>query len=453
MIMTTTIRSELENYLKRKGMTINRFAEDSEVNSGTISAILNGSRPIAMQQLDRITSAMGLPEGSLYELYVDECFAQSPNWRRFRPFLYRCAELNKLEYIQKVVKLMMDNLAYIPALFETAEDLFGQGKREAAAILYECVAESEKYQHSERLALCQYRLFTIAIGQDQQQNLRAAAKFESFVERLDVMDQLDALKDLANMYVSLQQWDKLDETAELMGRKAIIQYNLRHKEGSREAFLKDPKRPLFMYIVYSYLLRSAVCDEYGDYEQALKYVAMYSDLSWVKEDDEEARIIKARYKVWSTANTYLYKLMMGQVEVLPDYVAYIETIETEIFTALLKIIQAANRFDIDIDDILNRFSEQISLDAGSSKDSGPYTDQVAADQYTRFMIELAYYHLKRERYEEGIETVLDGLWSAVSIYSEEAILKCVKLFEQYRPVASIEAQHRYNKLISEVQKK
>ena len=69
-----------------------------------------------MQQLDRMVAAMGLPEGSFYELYADECFAYPLNWRRLKPFLYRCAELDKLELIQKVVRFMTDNLAYVPML-------------------------------------------------------------------------------------------------------------------------------------------------------------------------------------------------------------------------------------------------------------------------------------------------------------------------------------------------
>ncbi|WP_340007176.1 helix-turn-helix transcriptional regulator [Paenibacillus sp. FSL K6-0276] len=199
-----TIRAELADYLKKHGTTINQFAEVSKVNSGTISNIINGNRPIAMQQLDRITEGMGLEEGSYYDLYVDECFVHSnPNWRRLRPFLSRCAELDKLECIARVVGIMMDSLSYMPSLFDTAEDFFVQGKHEAAAMLYQSVAESEKYQHSERLALCQYRLFTIALGEDQDANLRAAVQFEGFVNRLDEVDQLNALKDLANTYSAL----------------------------------------------------------------------------------------------------------------------------------------------------------------------------------------------------------------------------------------------------------
>lgn len=57
----------------------------------------------------------------------------------------------------------------------------------------------ERYKHSERLAVCQYRIFTIQVGDDQSRNVRAVAVFEAFVERLDEIEQLNVLKDLANV--------------------------------------------------------------------------------------------------------------------------------------------------------------------------------------------------------------------------------------------------------------
>lgn len=450
MIHTTTIRSELETHLKKTGLTINQFAELSKINSGTLSTIIKGVRPIAMQQLDRIVAAMGFPEGSFYELYLEECFSYPLNWRRMKPFLYRCAELDKLELIQKVVRYMTDNLAYVPLLFDTAEVLLNQGRYSAAAIIYESVAESEKYQHSERLALCHYRLFTISIGHDQEKNLRAATKFEEFVERLDEVDQLDALKDLANIYSSLRQWEKVEELAEEMGRKATIQYTYKYEQAKRYDLQKEPKRPLFLYIIYSYLLRSGVCDERGDYEQALRYVSLYSELNWVQEDSEEAQRIIKQYKMWAKANTYLYQLMSGKVEVLPDYVAYIESKEDEILPALTKILQAANQYHFNVDHILQRFQSKISSYTEIKGQSETYNQQVGVDRYTHFLNELASYYLCRQRHEDGLIYLLACLAVAVDIHKDDAILKCVQSFEQFRHVASVDVQDRYNILISEV---
>lgn len=453
-MMQTTIRAELEDYLRRTGTTINQFADTSGVNSGTISSIINGNRPISMLQLDRITEAMGLVEGCFYDLYVEECFNQvALNWRRLRPLLYRCAELDKLDCIQRVLGMMMDNLSYAPALFETAEDFFKQGKREAAALLYESVAEGEKYQHSERLALCQYRLFNIAIRDDQDENLRAAVQFEGYVDRLDEVDQLDALKDLANTYLSLRRWDKVDEIAKEMGHKADIQYKIKHDREWREVSLKEPTMPIFSYILYSHVLRSAVCDERREYDKALNYVSLYSDMSWVKEDSEVAKQLINQCKGWAEANTYLYRLMKGDFEVLYEYVDYIEKREGEILPAIFKILQAANRYRFDVDDILVRFAQEITFYRDRHGKVGTYNLRVIEDRYTHFISELASYYFTRGEYQKGIKYVLEGLESSAIINSEACIIRCIGLFEQYRQNASFEAEREYQKLIREVQRR
>ncbi|MGX1572998.1 helix-turn-helix domain-containing protein, partial [Paenibacillus terrae] len=225
MEITPTIRAELEKYLKQQDLSMTEFGHIAGINRGIVSGIVTGNSPISVNQLDRITEAMGLPEGYFYDLYVENYIIErSPNMRRIERLLYRCAELDKLDAISRIVRQIMDNLLYSPKLFDIAETLLAQGRHAAALLLYENVAEAEKYQHSERLAICQYRIFTIQIGDDQSKNLRAAAVFEAFVERLDEIDQLDALKDLANVYRSLRKWDKVDEMARKMRDKAEIQY-------------------------------------------------------------------------------------------------------------------------------------------------------------------------------------------------------------------------------------
>jgi transcriptional regulator with XRE-family HTH domain len=181
---TATIRGEIGRYLQTHRMTINQFAKISGVNSGTLSNIINGNRPMSMHQLDRITEGMGLEEGRFYELYITESiFHTTPDWRRLGPFLGRCAELDKLDCLQRAARMTMENLNYAPMLFEMAEELFNREKYNAAALLYECVAESEKFQHSERLALCQYRLFVMELSDNVEANLKLAVSFEHYIDR------------------------------------------------------------------------------------------------------------------------------------------------------------------------------------------------------------------------------------------------------------------------------
>lgn len=128
--------------------------------------------------------------------------------RRIRPFIFRCAELDRLDCIEQIVNRLLEDLSYASLLFEFAEQFYADNKRSAARILYQGVSEAEKYQHSEQLALCQYRIFQIELEeqQDLEEKLRAATQFELYVSRLDAADQLDAMKQLMHIYGLVHKW-------------------------------------------------------------------------------------------------------------------------------------------------------------------------------------------------------------------------------------------------------
>ncbi|MEK4514286.1 helix-turn-helix transcriptional regulator [Paenibacillus sp. FSL H8-0122] len=446
----TMIRDQLALYLSQKGMPINQFSGQSGINSGTLSRILSGHQPIAMNHLERITRTMDLPEDHFYSLYVDECFYfSSPTWRRLRPFLVRSAELGRLDCVEQVVQNLLENLVYAPMLFEVAEGLFQEGLWQAAELLYKNVSVSEKYQNSERLAICQYRLFRIAIGDDQTRNLQAAHLFECYLDRLDEADQLDGLKHLGHVYGSMNRWHKVDELAKKMLQLATLRYNLQRQSDRRESNEKKTEKPLYFYILYAQLIRSTVCEELGDYNSALDWVSLYMDGSWIQENNEEVKRTVAQFQEWGTANRLLYRVMGGKYEALSDYVEYISDRPDEIFIALYNIILSANRYDWNVDYILERFAAYIPYRKYSTE-FGDYNRQVMLDQHTQFLAEMAAYYLHNER-KEGIRFILQSLESSARINDESNIIRCVDLFEQHRHLADEVEKEQYKLLIREVQ--
>lgn len=269
-ILDKTIRTEFLYYIEENKILLYHFAEKSGINSGTLSRVINGSQPISVKILDIMTEYMGLEDGYFYEQYVSELFDDSTmNWRRLRPFIMRCAELGKNDCIERTVDLMMENPAYIQQLFDCAESLKAEGSAEAALIIYRKVCEGERYQHAERLAICQYRIFKLSINHDQQNNLECAVQFDPFVARLNELEQLDALKDLMNLYLSLRRWDKAEQLATRMGKLARVQYKIKHQRIQVGKSYQEPSKALFGYILYSSLIKGAIAEEQNDYHQAL----------------------------------------------------------------------------------------------------------------------------------------------------------------------------------------
>lgn len=436
------IRDVLQSYMKQHEMNYARFSSLSGVNQGTISRIIQGKTPISFRQLEAITRAMELPADSLFESYIEECFAFPTSVRRIRPFLIRCAELGRLDCIERVVSRLLDDLFYKATLFEIGEELFFNNYRQAAALLYEHVSESEKFQHSERLALCKYRLFQITLGNNLEANLQAAIVFEPYIQRLDDSYQLDALKQVIDVMVTAMKWKKVDELAVEMLEIAKIQYH-RPPEGK-------PKHPIYFYVMYAWLIRSTVCEEQQDYNGALRYVAYYADSSWIKEQDDEALRYIQQFKEWATANTYLYRLLSGEAEALKLYVDYVSSRPNEIMLALGYIVKAALKFKYDIDEILKRFSAYLPIPLVSGN-SGGYNQVIMNVKCVQLLIDLGRYYFNKNS-ELSIKLILEGMELAININSVENIIYSMTLFEQYRESASLEAKERFKKLSSEVNK-
>lgn len=140
--------------------------------------------------------------------------------------------------------------------------------------------------------------------------------------------------------------------------------------------------PLFSYILFSYVLRSVVYRELGDYDRALQYVNLYMDMSWIREDTEEALQLMNRCMGWAQGNIYLLRILKGDVTALPEYVTYIEKREEDILPGLFKILQAANHYDFNVDDILQRFEQEISDYRDQQRNLKCYNRQIIEDRYT-----------------------------------------------------------------------
>ncbi|KAA8785718.1 transcriptional regulator [Paenibacillus amylolyticus] len=445
-----TITIHIEKYIRENVLKLQHFSDITGINVGTISAILKGSRPMSMNQLNQITSAMGLEKGYFYETYGVESFIESsPHWRRLEPYLHECAELGELHCIQQVITHVTDDRSYIEELFDVAESFFAKGLKEAALILYECVADCEKYQHSERLALCQYRIFLLQKTLNKLINLNAAIKFESYIDKLNEEMQLDALKDLANLYSTMNLWDKVFELAEESIRRTDLQIHLQslsRKRKTRVAFY-----PLFTYKAYANLLMANVSEERKQYKQALKYTDVYEDIvDGIKNPTEEEQELIERFKGWAEGNRYLYKILSGDFELLYRYLDYLDINHAEILTVLTYIIQAANQYSYNIDYTLNRFQNHIDQIKEESYVQGLYNEQATNFKYIRLFYELAKYRLNQSQFEQGIEHLITSLERSSSCNEDLMCIKCIDLYGKYRNHASKTQEEQYTKLIDKL---
>ncbi|MDM5280286.1 helix-turn-helix domain-containing protein [Paenibacillus silvae] len=445
----SNIRSYIEDYLKHEGYKLQQFSEIADINVGTLSAIIKGTRLMSMNQLDQITSAMGLEQGYFYEMYGVECFIESaPHWRRLEPFLYLCAELDKLDIIQQVITHVTDDQSYIDELFNVAESLYNKSMNEAALILYECVADSEKYQHSERLALCQYRIFLLHKTMSKFDNLNAAVKFEPYIDKLNEEVQLDAIKDLANVYMTIDLWDKVDAWARELERRTEFQLEMQSRRRKNKRRLTA--YPLFTYAAYANLLISSVYGTRKEYDKAINYLQKYMKIIEIENPTEEDQNIIDLFKKWGEGNQYVFRIMVGQKSMIFPYLGYLEKNPEEILTGLLNILEASNQYGYNIDHVLKKFEHPINLFNTDFHNKDNYNYQMIDRGYRVFYYEMAKYQINQCNYSLGIDALLMCLDLSSSSKDDLMCVKCLDLYGEYRSEANETQMKKYKNVVEKL---
>ncbi len=382
--------TELENEISRQGYSLSRFSQISGINRGILSATLNGNppKPMSINQLDTMNTALGKPEGWLYELFVEQCFDEQgkTNWRRVSALLFRCIELNRNVLIDRILCLLLEDISYLNHVFELAEELIVDNPSDSVMQLYECVVSNERNYQAERLAISHYRIFRYSIKRDIKQNFIAAVTFQAFCDRLPSYMQLDAWLQLANVYYTANEWLLMEKCGD-----ALIELSNRLYKEKKYHNLKS-ERSFVVYYGQGYLMKSTFYQKVGQYEESTTYIRKYSDLSWLDDLDECGQQEVEHFKIFAQGNSYCTELYKGNFSVLDGYVAFLENYPKETIPGLLTILSTANQYNIVVDHIIEKFHEHITtnlyMDHSAKKKS------VADNQYTNMCYQLAVYQSK-----------------------------------------------------------
>ncbi len=384
--------TELENEISKQGYSLSRFSQVSGINRGILSATLNGNppKPMSINQLDTMNSALGKPEGWLYELFVEQCFDEQgkTNWRRVSALLIRCIELNRNVLIDRILCLLLEDISYLNHVFELAEELIVDNPSDSVMQLYECVVSNERNYQAERLAISHYRIFRYSIKRDIKQNFIAAVTFQAFCDRLPDNLKLEGWTQLAIIYYTVQEWEMMNQYADI-----LIKYTKNLYDTNRYLHI-EAERPFIKYYGQGYLFKATFYEKTEDYDKAIMYTSIYADLSWFICNDSESKQEIKNFKMFSEGNMYCFELYKGNFEVLEDYVCYLQNYKGEIIPGMLTILTVANKFDMNIDHILKKFHSYIT--------SNPYVNSyqnkyIMDNQYTNVCYQLALYQSKHQK--------------------------------------------------------
>ncbi|MGN7469914.1 helix-turn-helix domain-containing protein [Brevibacillus sp. SAFN-007a] len=435
-----SLRSEIETIQKQFGFTLSKLSALTGINHGHLSDILRGNRPMTIRQLDALAHAFEQPPGWLYELYPEECFAKERVSRpRVIPYLIRCAEIGRQDCMQQIVSRLLEERKNVDILFSVGERLFEAGKRKESIPFYKLVIENEKDSHSERFSLSQYRLFRATLGTNAEENWKAVIRFEPYRNRLPEHYQLDGLLQLANVSFVLQRWSEMEKYADelrLLASK-VYEHEVRKRKGNKtcELLLKT-ERHLVVYYGQGFLLKGVALQMQGLYEEAKKYVQGYADLDWFELLDETGRREVEKFKTWAKANRYTYDLLMGDTRILPEYLDFLDQNPAEIPAGLLTIMEAASKYDLCIDPVLERYSSEI-------KQFYDYQDQVNMGRHYSFRYYKAIYDLRNNR----ISRALDEILCCLDLADHLTCKQSAALFWEYLHYASEQHKQVYQQIM------
>ncbi|MFM9276573.1 helix-turn-helix domain-containing protein [Paenibacillus jiagnxiensis] len=435
---TTTIRDLLREHLEHNRLTLERFSRITGINRGTLSSILNvrSPKPLSIGQLDRITGGMGYDEGTLYELFVDECFHQAaPHWRRLRPFLMRCASLGKTECIRMVVGQLLDDLVHVPAIYDTAGLMYDEGYLAGASILYECVTESEKYSHSERLAMSEYRIFLIACRL-QARPTDAAIRFIPYRFRLPEDCVMDGLWNLAEQFAAAGRWDDAYRYAVELEELALAMPPTR--DGSMEGRIRSEttgeERIPAVYYARSQLLKGSVLVELGDLEGARRCMAVCRDMGGVKDSGGGASSAVRMLKTIAAGKLLELDLLEGCREAFVFYVEFLLRHPQEAEEGVSNILRAAVEHHYNVDEELSEFTQLIHGE-WMTESGGALPEKGRMRSRARLYYYYAAYLITGKKCKEGFEFLLHSVRFARKSGMQDIMLRCMFLYEEHRDKA------------------
>ncbi|RAT98944.1 helix-turn-helix transcriptional regulator [Brevibacillus sp. Leaf182] len=403
-----SLRSEIEQCRRKHGYTLSKLGELTGINPGSLSEILNGNPPRAMTigQLDAFAKVFGREQGWLYELYTEECLSEQRISRpRLIPYLARCVEVGRKDCIEAAVPILLENPKNISILFALAEQLYEKGQLKESVSFYEYVIENEKDSFSDHFVMSQYRLFRIVIqGTNFEENWKAVIRFDPYRRRLPENIQLDALLQLANVCYTLHKWRQMEHYADELRELSTIVYEdeLRRRKSNIPSEMLTTERHLVVYYGQSFLIKSVALEKQELYEEAKRYVEGYADLSWFGLLDEIGQIEVQKFRTWATANLYTLNILIGDGDVIPEYIQFLDDHPKEILSGLVTIVKAANEHGFSIDSIFDKFAENIDSFKGR-------IDAIGLSEHIQFRNEMAKYLLEKEKYAEGLNETFQCL--------------------------------------------
>ncbi|MEJ8305376.1 hypothetical protein [Saccharibacillus sacchari] len=403
------LRTLLSQEILRTHSSIAQFANKSGLSRSTFSLMFREEdpKPISFDHLVKITLTLGYSEDHFFELYIQEYFTKANfNRSRIQKILHRCGELGLNDHLRHAIDQLEDNAYYVPVVFDVAEELTKNGNDKAAFLLYEWIISLKTVISTKLLATCHYRIFRSSMSLDSDLNLQILYRLWPFCPYLPTHLYLDASIHALNILYNQRKFEELDILS-----KNFILFCVQLFGTATSPKLKTIKlyktlceRHPVVYYGQAYLAKQCALEGVEKYKEAQTYCKKYGELQWFDDGSEVAKKELSKFFIFSQANFWNFELLQGNMNVLPEYIVFLENHPEELIPGLITIVVSANTFNFSIDYFMERFEHK--LEALLENPDGYYTEIAKRNNLSFLLYHLAIYHSNAGRPEKSLNAAV-----------------------------------------------
>ncbi|WP_055106343.1 hypothetical protein [Paenibacillus ihumii] len=256
--------------------------------------------------------------------------------------------------------------------------------------------------------------------------------------------EVDPLVKILKMAYELECWEKVI----FISDKLLTEAEKVYRSPVRFSKLRKLDRPIAYYFGYSYLMKGSALQKLKQYDKAKECIKKYENLDWLGDDCAESKKVISDFKFFAHANTLTLDILIGSIDKLPEYTAFLLDHPDEILSGLITILEAALDYSIVVDKEINLLMPYI-------KDFNAYNNHMDCTDYLSFYFLLSIYRIKHQEYHGSINLILhilNILSTSDKIGYDGCFKKAVATFEAFRSHATQDQLKEYQaiqKTISE----
>ncbi|MCR8982873.1 DNA-binding protein [Brevibacillus laterosporus] len=425
------MQEEIKQQLKLYNYTLVKLSELTKISATYLSGFMHGHARwvLRVDQLNAIGRVVEKPDGWLYELYAEEYFKGERTSKK------------QLKAYLAIVKKSSN------VFFSIGEELFHKARQKESIFFYQLVIDNDPWKHKERFSMSHYRLFQMSETVNMELLWKAVILFEPFRKGLPEHCQLDALLRLGNSYRTLHSWEEVGKYGEELIKLAELVYKgelfkkKRYKNVESSLFFSDSQ--LIDYYGQGSLLKAISLEKQRLYEDARIFLTGCTNLTQFEMLDESGKVESEKFRKLILSNICRLDILMGNTSILSDYLEFLEDNSAEILPGFVTIVESANKYGFSIDTILDKFSREIHFFENCC-------DLADVDRHQQFRYQLAIYYLKNKRPNDGIKEILKCMTLSTILNSREELIRCIRLFEEYRYLVSFQQERIYKRILEEV---